>query len=103
MDLPNRLLTQAIPLPLQSEQRVNPGWNSALHSGQNMIGIVQHNDSLCQCLTNAASQHAYRTHEVLAEGLGIEVGKSVIFYGKADLDWLAAYLAVFDVGLAADG
>jgi hypothetical protein len=44
-----------------------------------------------------------RTSEVLAEGLGTEAGEFVIFYDKADLNWFAAYLAVFDVGLAADG
>jgi hypothetical protein len=48
-------------------------------------------------------KRANRTSEVLAEGLGIEAGEFVIFHGKADLDWFAAYLAVFDVGLAADG
>ena len=39
----------------------------------------------------------------LAEGSGVESRDVVIFHGKADLDWFAAYLAVFDVGLAADG
>jgi len=48
-------------------------------------------------------KRANRTSEVLAEGLGIEAGEFVVFYGKADLDWFAAYLAVFNVGLAADG
>jgi hypothetical protein len=49
------------------------------------------------CLSNALTGS-----EVLAECLGIEAGEFVIFYGKADLDWFAAYLAVFDIGLAAD-
>jgi hypothetical protein len=40
---------------------------------------------------------------ILFEGLGIEASEFVIFYGKADFDWLAAYLAVFNVGLAAYG
>jgi len=44
-----------------------------------------------------------QSSKVLAEGPGIEAGEFVIFYRKADLDWFAAYLAVFDVGLAVDG
>ena len=55
--------------------------------------------SFGQCLANALTGHM----KYLAEGLGIEVGEFVIFYGKADLDWFAAYLAVFDVGLSPDG
>ena len=33
----------------------------------------------------------------------MEVSEFVIFYVKGDLDWFAAYLAVFNVGLTADG
>jgi hypothetical protein len=33
----------------------------------------------------------------------VEGSDFIILYGKADLDWFAAYLAVFDVGLTADG
>jgi hypothetical protein len=44
-----------------------------------------------------------RRQHVLAEGFGREAGEFVICDGKADLDWFAAYLAVFNVGLAADG
>jgi hypothetical protein len=33
----------------------------------------------------------------------MEASEFVILYGKADLDWFAAYLAIFNVGLAADG
>jgi len=40
---------------------------------------------------------------VLAEGLGTEAGQFVILHGKADFDWFAAYFAVLDVALAADG
>lgn len=39
----------------------------------------------------------------LGERLRIEASEFIIFYGKADLDRFAAYLAVFNVGLAADG
>jgi hypothetical protein len=44
-----------------------------------------------------------QSSEDLAKGLGIEADELVIFYGKADLDWFAAYFAVFDVGLAVHG
>jgi hypothetical protein len=39
----------------------------------------------------------------LTESFGVEGSEVIIFHSKADLDWFAAYLAVFDVGLAADG
>lgn len=40
---------------------------------------------------------------MLAERLCIEASEFVVLYGKADLDWFAAYLAVLNVGLAVDG
>jgi hypothetical protein len=40
---------------------------------------------------------------ILAEGLGTEAGEFVILYGKANFDWFAAYFAVLNVALAADG
>jgi hypothetical protein len=39
----------------------------------------------------------------LAECFSVEAGEVVIFYTKADLNWFAAYFAVFDVGLTTDG
>jgi hypothetical protein len=39
----------------------------------------------------------------LAEGLGMEAREFVVLYAKGDFDWFAANLAVFNVGLAADG
>jgi hypothetical protein len=39
----------------------------------------------------------------LTEGFGVEGSEVIIFYGKADLNWFAAYLAVFDVGLTTHG
>jgi hypothetical protein len=33
----------------------------------------------------------------------MEASEFVVLYGKADLDWFAAYLAVLDVGLTANG
>jgi hypothetical protein len=39
----------------------------------------------------------------LAKRFGVEASDVVILYGKADLNRLAAYLAVFDIGLATDG
>ena len=40
---------------------------------------------------------------MLAEGPGTEAGEFVILYGKANFDWFAAYFAVLNVALAADG
>jgi hypothetical protein len=45
----------------------------------------------------------FRLRDVLAEGLSRKASELVICNGKADLDGFAAYLAVFNVGLAADG
>jgi hypothetical protein len=39
----------------------------------------------------------------LTEGLGVEGSEVIIFHSKADLNWFAAYLAIFDVGLTSDG
>jgi hypothetical protein len=39
----------------------------------------------------------------LTEGLGTEAGELVILYGKANFDWFAAYFAVLNVALPADG
>ena len=38
----------------------------------------------------------------LAKGFGVKGTEVVIFYSEGDLDRFAAYLAVFDVGLAAN-
>ena len=48
-------------------------------------------------------RHRRSPQHILAEGLSIEASEFVTFYGKADFDWFAAYLAVFNVGLTADG
>jgi hypothetical protein len=39
----------------------------------------------------------------LAECLGVKTCDVVVFHGKSDLDGLAAYFAVFDIALTADG
>jgi hypothetical protein len=38
----------------------------------------------------------------LFEGLGIEAGEGIVFYGVTDLDRFAAHFAVFDIALMAD-
>jgi hypothetical protein len=39
----------------------------------------------------------------LTEGFGVEGSELFIFHSKTYLNWFAAYLAVFDIGLTTDG
>jgi hypothetical protein len=36
----------------------------------------------------------------LFEGPGIKAGERIVFHAVADLDWLAAHFAIFDVALS---
>ena len=54
------------------------------------------------CISDGARRATGR-HRSLADGSGVESRNVIIFNGKADLDWFAAYFAVLDVRLSPDG